>query len=332
MDKDEIKRRRARSISAELGINADDRVMAMLSRQDGMYIVSLEKILQVSLPEELDPDADHPDAPIAQSAVLNIGSRNPIVARTVLQAQDFTQFLAQNEQKQKVNDIAWEVMHSLLALDRIVKWLKTTVQQLKEEISADLQKYTDGPSPFPLPIVDDLETQFRSAIFMGKHALNSISELFPTLFKGDFTRGRYDKIVTWSNATFGQKAPLARMLTADHQWIFLWTEVRNALEHPKAGYYVRINNFRLLASREPQLPTWQLKHPTLDNYRPQNMVDALPLFQENILTFFENLLLELVLRSRSHPIPIQVIDREVEGRDPDCPKRYMATIASVRRD
>jgi hypothetical protein len=111
------------------------------------------------------------------------------------------------------------------------------------------------------------------------------------------------------------------MLQEDHRWIHLWDEVRNAFEHPRPNYYVQVNNFRLLASREIQLPTWQMKHPTLDVFRPQNMVTSLHLHQSNILTFFENLL--LLLTDKVIPFSLGYLDQEEEQRDPDCPKRYV---------
>jgi hypothetical protein len=198
--------------------------------------------------------------------------------------------------------------------------MKAAIEKKQEEISANIEKYVSGPSPPALPIVEDLETEFRSAIYLAKHALNSISELFPTLFDVEVGRGRYDKILSRAESRFGNSEPLSLMLRSDQKWIHLWTEVRNAFEHPRPDYYVRINNFLLLANRQPQLPTWQLKHPQLDNFRPQNMVTALTFYRDNILTFFENLLLELT--DKVIPSPVEVIDKDKSGRDPDCPKRY----------
>ena len=81
----------------------------------------------------------------------------------------------------------------------------------------------------------------------------------------------------------------------------------------------------VMPTRQPKLPTWQLKHPKLDNFRPQNMVTALELYQNNILTFFENLLLVLTDRTIRLPSPVGIIDRDESGRNPDCPKRYEFT-------
>jgi hypothetical protein len=322
MEKEEIKRRRANAFSATVGIDPDDRIVEMLSRRDGMYVVSLNKIIRINLPDDADPQLEYADAPITQTGVLNKGSRNPLVARTILQAYDFSKWISDKEKQQRVQDIAWEVMFALLAFDRILNWLKKSIYERQDEIADNIEKYVTGLSPHALPIVEDLETEFRSAIFIAKHALNSVSELFPALFDVDVGRGRYDRIISWAEEKFGRNEPLCLMLRADQNWIYLWTELRNAFEHPRPDYYVRINNFLLLPSRQPQLPTWQLKHPKLDNFRPQNMVTALEFYRDNILTFFENLLLQLTDKAVELPAPVGVIDKEEGGRNPDCPKRY----------
>jgi hypothetical protein len=66
MEKEEIKRRRANAFSATVGIDPDDRIVEMLSRRDGMYVVSLNKIIRINLPDDADPQlecrcADHTD-------------------------------------------------------------------------------------------------------------------------------------------------------------------------------------------------------------------------------------------------------------------------------
>jgi hypothetical protein len=322
MEKEEIKQRRANAFSATVAIDPNDRIVEMLSRRDGMYVITLDKIIRINLPDDVDAQLEYADAPITQTGILNKGSRNALVARTILQANDFSKWIPDKEKQQRVQDIAWEVMFSLLAFDRILNWLKSSIDERQNEIAKNLEKHVTGPSPHALPIVEDLETEFRSAIFIAKHALNSISELFPALFDVDVGRGRYDQILLWAEKRFGKDEPLCLMLRADQNWIYLWTELRNAFEHPRPDYYVRVNNFLLLPSRQPQLPTWQLKHAKLDNFRPQNMVTALEFYRNNILTFFENLLLELTDKAVELPVTVGVIDRDETARNPECPKRY----------
>jgi len=109
------------------------------------------------------------------------------------------------------------------------------------------------------------------------------------------------------------------MLRADEIWINIWGEIRNAFEHPKDNYYVKVNNFRLLANREIQLPTWQLKNDKFDLFRPQALIGTLEFLEQNILGLFENLLVSLTEKVLAPLLAIGLIDKEEQDRNPDCP-------------
>ena len=326
--KDDIRKRRDSAFTANLGIGAEDKIVQMISRRDGLYAISLESIIRLNLPDDLDPNLEHDDAPVIQTLVLNKGSRSALVARTIIQAQDFSQFLPDEERRKKIADIAWEVMLSLLALNGIVSGLETSIDSKKAEISADFSHYVVGSSPPPPPIVEGLEVEFRSAVLIANHALNSMSELFQIYFEDTFKRGAFDRIIRWSGQKFGKDDVLTKMLEADHRWINLWGEVRNAFEHPRDDYYVKINNFRLLPNRQIQLPTWQLKHPRLsDVFRPQMLIETLRIHEANLLGLFENLLVVLTDKSVTLPLPLALADLAEEDRNRDCPKRYELRLA-----
>jgi hypothetical protein len=321
-DKDSIRRHRDGAIQANLGIEAGDKIVSMISRRDGLYAISLDKIIRVSLPNDIDPRMEHDDAPVAQTLIANKGSRSPIVARTILQARDFSRFISDEERQRRVQDVAWEVMTSLLGVERSVRELRTAIDTKRDEILPNYSVYAAGSSPPPVPIVENLEIDFRSIVLFANHNLNSISELFPAFFDMDFKRGSFDRIAKWTVKKFGEADPLTQMIQADQIWINTWKEIRNAFEHPKDGYYVKVNNFRLLANREIQLPTWQLKNDKFDLFRPQALIDTVEFLEKNILGLFENLLVYLTEKTLNSSSIIGLIDKEEQNRDPDCPKRY----------
>jgi hypothetical protein len=74
-DKEEIRKRRSGALMAQLNIGPDDRIFDMVPRQSGLHMVTLEKIIKVNLPDEIDPEIEFSDAPIAQILVANVGSR-----------------------------------------------------------------------------------------------------------------------------------------------------------------------------------------------------------------------------------------------------------------
>jgi hypothetical protein len=52
IDKDSIKRRRDGALQANLGIEAGDKIVSMISRRDGLYAISLDKTIPVLRPTD----------------------------------------------------------------------------------------------------------------------------------------------------------------------------------------------------------------------------------------------------------------------------------------
>ena len=98
--------------------------------------------------------------------------------------------------------------------------------------------------------------------------------------------------------------------------------MRTAIEHPTQEKFIETLNFTLEANRQVRLPTWRFVHPDYDMARPQNLLDVFEICINNLLKFFEDLLIALVdghLPSR-HKVEIEEIP---EGnRDEAAPMRY----------
>jgi len=135
-----------------------------------MYAITQKKIIRLNLPDDLDPAMEHENAPVTQSIVAEQGSRNRIVARTILQAEDFAAFFAE-DRKRRIRDVAWEVMHSLLSLDGIIEGFRKSIETTCSEIEPRIEAFISGTAPPPLPIISTLETDFRSAVLIANHSL-----------------------------------------------------------------------------------------------------------------------------------------------------------------
>jgi hypothetical protein len=190
-------------------------------------MVTLEKIIKVNLPDEIDPEIEFSDAPIAQILVANVGSRSPIVARTILQSKDFSG-LHRESSRPAIQEIAWRVMESLLAFDRTIASIQRSIDTVKKTIEIEFERYVVGSSPSHPPIAEGVEADFRSAVLLSHAALNDVSELFPLILAAKCKRGRYDQIIAWSRETFGENDVLSLMLQADHSRCTLSRPARRA--------------------------------------------------------------------------------------------------------
>src|SRR5687767_9514906 len=115
MDKGKVAERRKGAVSFELDLMKGDRNRVLLSRESGLFAVTLKKIFREKSPTSLDPDHEHPDAPWEQSLYLPHGSTDPFVARTVLHTGELADifFSRHSDQYRSLMDIAWEVLNSL---------------------------------------------------------------------------------------------------------------------------------------------------------------------------------------------------------------------------
>lgn len=341
INRDKIKKLRSGAISLELDIEEDDKVVKMVSRESGLFCVTKKKILRYRSPDKLDPELNHESVPWEQSIVLPLGSRNYIVARTVMQTTNILKIFFPNENSEKyklLSDISWEVMSSLVSLSFIKDRLEKQIDEITSLISDNLELYTQGASPKPLPAVEYYDIEFRSFVNEVKRCLDTISELFPALtelefgskhnsFKGTFGQGHFHKAESWASETYGDDHILTKMLNGDQGWIGTWIAIRIAIEHPKEDKFVETLNFSLEADRNVRLPTWRLVHEDYkDMNKPQNLLDIFEMCINNLLKFYEDI--QIILLDGHLPETTKIILEEipVENRDSEMPIRYKTSV------
>jgi hypothetical protein len=338
MDKEKLRKTRDDAVSLELDIDTDDRVLEMVSRASGLFIITQKKILRQRSPDDLDQDLEHEDAPWEQSVILPLGASDPIVARAVIQTIKLTEiFFAKNSEKfTQLSDISWEVMNSLVSLRFIKERLEKQVTDIKEVVSSDMAIYTEGQSPKPLPAVEYYDIEFRAFINEVKRCLDVISELFPVLsdlkfgmkhksYDKNFGRGHFHKAQAWAEEIRGKDSLLTQMLDGDQRWIGKWIAMRIAIEHPCKDKYIETLNFSLEANRNVRLPTWSFIHPDFDMARPQNLLEVFDICIENLLKFYEDLQITLL---DGHLPPMFKIGIETipeESRETKMPLRHNIT-------
>lgn len=325
MDKDQIRKQRRAAAHLKLDLEAGDKVVQLISRESGLFAVTLKQILRVQTPDELDPSLEHPDAPWGQSIYLPHGSADSLVARTILQTRDLADiFFGRGSQEHRaLMDISWEVLNSLVSIRVMKDRLEKRIVEIAEMIEEDRDAYTKGQSPKPLPIVEYYDIEFRSFVNEVRRALATISNLFAVLTPKDFGQGHFHKALEWARREHGEQSLLAQMLGNDQRWIKLWIDMRIAIEHPEKDKFIETINFTLEADRNIRLPTWRFVHPDYDMARPQNLLIAFDNCTNNILKFYEDL--QVVLVDGHLPTSVKVRAEYVEEkhRNPTAPKRVL---------
>ena len=323
MDKEQLKSKRTSAVMIELDLDEDDRVVELISRDHGLFAITLSRIICTRSPDQLDPNLEHAEAPWEQSNYLPHGSSDLLVARTVLQTKALADILydRENDTHKTMMGVSWEVLNSLISLRVIKERLDKQVSEILEIVEANLDTYTKGNSPKPLPMVLYYDIEFRSFVNEVRRALSTISNLFAALTSEDFSGGHFHKALNWSVKESGKESILSQMLLNDQRWINVWIAMRIAIEHPKSDKYIEILNFSLEADRTVRLPTWRFIHPDYDMQKPQNLLKIFEVCINNILKFFEDLQIALIDEHLLTSRKIGVAIIEEGDRDPTSPMR-----------
>jgi hypothetical protein len=334
MQKEELKERRRSGVSLHLDIEQGDRVLELMSRESGLFAVTLKKVLRLKSPDQLDPDLEHPDAPWEQSIYLPHGSTDPFVARTIIQTRKLADifFDRTSEKHRALMDISWEVLSSLVSLRVIKDRLEKRIVEIATIVEGDLTAYTRGISPKPLPMVEYYDIEFRSFVNEVRRVLSTISNLFAILADKDFGQGYFHKALEWARKERGEHSLLAQMLSNDQRWLKLWIDMRIAIEHPARDKFIETMNFSLEGSRTVRLPTWRFVHPDYDMARPQTLLVALENCINNVLKFYEDLQVTLVDGHLPDSIKVELVFIDEADRDPAAPMRFDLIPRVVRDD
>jgi hypothetical protein len=253
MNRQAIKKARDRAVSLKLHLDGDDAVRHMLSRESGLFLVARNQIVRVRSPNDLDPELEHPDAPWEQSVYLLHGARDPLVARTILQTEAMAEmfFGKRCDKHRAMMDISWEVLSSLVSLRVVRERLEKRIGEIIEVAEADLDSYTKGHSPKPLPLVEYYDIEFRSFVNEMRRVLSKISEIFAVLTTTKIDGGHFHNALEWARKERGEKSLLAMMLAGDQRWIKLWIDVRIAIEPPTRDTFSRPRS-KLATGRYPR--------------------------------------------------------------------------------
>lgn len=260
--------------------------------------------------------------------ILDEGTANPIVARLSIQTKDLLPFYNLSEdQRQKIFGIMFaDVQPKLLTCSRIFKDLETEVrahQKRIDEVGVEIQA---GGRAYKIPAIFDLQSRVETFLYQAKSVLRDLTKIFLILFGKDFNHSaRFDLVVDWAEAQFGQKDELTKMLREDESlWIRPLVRMRNAVEHPggKSGI-LHIENFSSEVIGSTVLvvePLWYL-----DKGDKSPIVRDMAVFADNLLTLCEQTLI-LCLEKFKKDFPIVVAEVPESERDANCPVRYKVTI------
>lgn len=289
-----------------------------------LEIYKVDKTFRVLTPKGVDPDETNPNAPRVATPTDDVGSRNPIIARVLLQSHEF---LKSAMFKRPVDIEAVTVQlhnckEALIACDkiatRVATLVKNTIAKARGEgIAIDNQ----GRGLNPFPYIPDLETECGTFLIHANLAIKHICELPMAFMDLDRADSNFDYLAKRLAKVLGADAPLSEFVSANADGIRYLVDLRNLHEHPKSDAKTIIENFRLTPDMKIKVPMW---HVSGNDSRP--IKDEMRASVEFLAEMAEAMVIHLVMASVVDRIPFIVEKFRETEINPDNPMRYRLSI------
>ena len=328
------------AFSMNVGEDRDDKVEEMLVLGDQLYAFSTKTISRVLTADNIDPQRIHLGTRHSHQKLYDVGCGNPFVARSIIQAKRILDgVVLRNElEKKLVLDAVWEACQLLLQCERSHFRIYGGVMALLPEVDQVIEKSKSTHAISSLPQVADLEEQVAAFLGSAKRFLEKAHSLLCLFYGCPNKESNFRAYREWMKANRNDKQKVTDLLNGDQEWTRFIAEARNALpvNHSRENYVLEIRNFALEPGNRFSAPAW--KYDLSDRNGPtqvqwSDIVTDMQTHLENLLTFYEELLILCILDNvaASLPFEFQIFRLANDEIKSECPVLYVAR-ATVGRD
>ncbi len=310
-----------------------DAIYRMLNLK-GHLVSFLENGIAEILPASIiDPDNKEPDTRHSYQFKCSIGSRNPVVARTILQAKDVLNSVSFNSglNKQVILDHVWDCAQFLINCQKSYYDIYSDTTKLMFECDKIIKRWKTASCVPSLPQVKNLEQRVGTFLGNGKRFLEKSHELLHifygcTCYNSDFPAYR-----SWMAKNKPSKTEITIFLEQNKDWIQLLAWYRNAhdINHFQPNFNLTIENFKSRAGNKFTNPCWRYdfsgkKGAVQDE--PSDLIIDMNGFVTDMLTFFEELFLLCVKDNWDVRFNYEIYRHKEENINAKCPTLYFISL------
>ena len=274
---------------------------------------------QVQSPEDLDPEEKDPNMAWAVKAIPGIGCGNKIVARIMLQSQEFVKLVIHSEkEKNLIMDNLRQCKELLLACSEVSEVLQMDVQRIIDQIGRGEISFDKRNRVFnPFPHVTDLENKCIRFLTGAKLFLQKLAEVFGQFYGAAFDGPHYHKIRDLLRDKFDEHHRFYNWVKDNEPAIKHIVNLRNAQEHPTANNKLAISNFIVEAGNVIKPPIWELS-----NCNAQRIDEEMAAITTFLLEFGELLVILCAISSDKLSFPYQIAIIPEAEQKKECPMFY----------
>lgn len=178
----------------------------------------IDKTFCIQSPRDVDPEQTNPDALWVTTPVNDVGSKNPIIARVILQNQEILKsaWFKHEINKEEVMSLLHACKEKLLICDRIAKKLAKEIDNVILKIEAQgvrREKNAQGLNPFPH--ISNLTEDCGTFLAEVKRAIKSICELPAVFFSIKNIDNNFDSLADRLTTHLKSDAPLLTFINSN---------------------------------------------------------------------------------------------------------------------
>lgn len=272
------------ALSMEVGTPSDQSAITGMVKIGGsLHIVTGTAIYRIRLADEVDPERTNPHVPNSQQKVLSKGSESPLVAKTLLTANELfnATYLPSKIPTETAISFAFECVKHLAAMADHCSLSRSE----ESEARSLIEVLQISNRSLILPSTQNLDARFKDFVQKADHSLQALFQI-AILFYGNQLKGWFE----------GLAAEVVRSSKADHQYCGFMTEAavfcksvrvtRNCIEHPKENERVKVTDYTLTPLNQILPPSITVTHPRF-NQPAIGVSDYMTKTTEHIADIFE---------------------------------------------
>jgi len=303
-------------------------ILAMVPLDHFMEVYKVDARFRCTTPDGVDPKRTNPNALWVNVHLDDVGTRNPIIARVLLQADELVKVGACADQLDRTTFMKRinSCKESLIVCERVLKRIESSYDEIVQRIKTQgvsMDKRGRGLSG--LPQIPELDANVSLFLSHGKKALAEISKLpsvrFPIPAKDsnfEFLLKRLEPILPADNdlvAMIRQCAPMVKRII----------DLRNGLEHPHGATATTVTNFHLAPDNSIHAPDWRI-----GDDQTQPVVQEMRVAYQFLIDVAEAMIVLLIKNSLSAKFPWILIEKSEDQVNEDIPTRFGITIDTVK--
>ncbi len=312
-----------------------DPIQFLMTADNSLLAFSGKSTFEVLPAEKIDPENTEPETRHSYQKIFQVGAENPLVARTIIQADSLLDsvLLRAKLEKQQILDHVWGCTKLLLACEASYNYIFSETTRLLPICDEIIEKGKRSRQISSLPQVNDLYQHVTSFLGNAKRFLEKTYELLSVFYGAPNTEANFQAYRIWMLSNAPERKEINDLIEQDKAWVRHVAWCRNALDinHSKQHFRLEIQNFKLHPGNKFSTPSWRYDFTEKGGGTQEQFTDIIhdmDVYMSNMLTFFEELLLFCLKDNWDNKFNFALFKKRPEDMDPKCPSLYFISFSS----